>query len=247
MRKLERPGLSLYTLALLAKRTEEIAGAVEPVAEARQLWERKDKAAFKEIRDTLRAMAPGRERCMYCEDSAAKDIEHFWPKARYPLRAFDWLNYLLACGDCNSNHKRTRFPLDDSGAPMLIDPTVDDPTEHLELSPVTGRIADLTPKGAASIEVFGLNSRDYLVRGRRSAWRAIARMLRDYDEFCTQRDWRRARQVQEDVCQNGFASVFVWFVRIATGPHAAHYIQSGYLDSRCLAILEKYPDIKGWL
>ncbi|HYO53694.1 hypothetical protein [Archangium sp.] len=72
-------------------------------------------------------------------------------------------------------------------------------------------------------------------------------MLRYYDDSCTRGDWRRARKVQEDICQEDFASVFVWFIRIATGPHVAYFIESGYLDDRCLSILEKYPDIKGWL
>ncbi|HYO53693.1 hypothetical protein [Archangium sp.] len=147
------------------ERTRQVSDAADPPAEARRLWAQKDNTAFREIRARLRAMAPGRERCMYCEDSAAEDIEHFWPRKHFPLRAFDWLNYLLACSCCNSNYKREQFPRDDSGAPLLINPTVDDPMEHLELSPVTGMFTDLTPKGAESIGVFGLNHRSILVRG----------------------------------------------------------------------------------
>ncbi|HYO58663.1 hypothetical protein [Archangium sp.] len=247
MRKLERPGLSPDTLALLARRTGEVAAAADPADKVRRLWAQKDNAAFREIRTRLRAMASGRERCMYCEDSAAEDIEHFWPKKDFPLRAFDWLNYLLACSCCNSNYKRQQFPRDASEAPLLIDPTVDEPTEHLALLPITGRFDDLTLKGTESIRVFGLNQRDILVSGRQSAWRGIQRLLRDYDDACTRTDWRMALNIQKDLYQEGFASVFVWFIKIATGPHAAYYVQRRYLDPRCLAVLEKYPDIKGWL
>jgi hypothetical protein len=124
---------------------------------------------------------------------------------------------------------------------------VDEPAEHLHLSPNSGRFTDLTPKGTASIDVFGLNRRGHLEKGRAAAWRGIERMLLDYDSCCERGDWRRALKVQEDLCQSPFASVFVWFIRSATGPHVAHYVHSGSLDARCLTVLEKYPDIRNWL
>lgn len=37
---------------------------------------------------TLRHMMGERQRCMYCLDSHATDIEHFWPKTPYPQRMF---------------------------------------------------------------------------------------------------------------------------------------------------------------
>lgn len=246
MRRLKRLPLSVQAMALLDKRTHLVAAAPDRRAKVKQLWEQKDNAAFREIRDTLRTMASGRARCMYCEDSAAKDIEHFWPKADYPLKAFDWLNYLLACGDCNSNNKRNQFPLDASGRPLLLDPTVDEPMEHLSLSPSSGRFTNLTPKGQESIKVFGLN-RGLLEKGREAAWRGIERMLLDYDGSCERGDLKRADKVKEDLRQSPFASVFVWFIRIATGPHARYFVKNGHLDARCLAVLEKYPDIKNWL
>lgn len=247
MRKLERPGLSSKALALLAKRTGKVAAAPDPSAEAERLWRQKDNAAFTEIRTKLRAMASGRERCMYCEDSAAEDIEHFWPKKDFPDRAFNWFNYLLACGCCNSNCKRRQFPRDASGAPLLIDPVVDEPMDHLSLLPISGKFDDLTDKGTESIRVFGLNQRDILVQGRQSAWRGIQRLLRDYDDACERKDWRMALNIQKDLYREGFASVFAWFIKIATGPHAAYYVESKYLDPRCLTVLAKYTDIQGWL
>ncbi|MBW8876770.1 MAG: hypothetical protein JF614_17545 [Acidobacteria bacterium] len=109
-------------------------------------------------------MASGLERCMYCEDSEGTAIEHFWPKSVYPERAFDWLNYLIACSRCNSNFKRDQFPLDAAGAPLLVNPSEEEPLDHLSFSPSTGRFEPRSPKGDPSIDVFGLN-RTTLTKG----------------------------------------------------------------------------------
>ncbi|QMU74236.1 hypothetical protein GXP74_34325 [Streptacidiphilus sp. P02-A3a] len=92
-------------------------------------------------------MAPGLSRCMYCGDSEGTDIDHFRPIASDPLGTFRWTNHLLACSHCNSNMKRDRYPRDSSGACLLVDPCVDDPHEHLELTFATGGYTPLTAKG----------------------------------------------------------------------------------------------------
>ena len=46
-------------------------------------------------------MCVGPVRCAYCEDSLADEVEHIVPKTLFPERAFDWENYLYACGPCN--------------------------------------------------------------------------------------------------------------------------------------------------
>ncbi|NOY25886.1 MAG: HNH endonuclease, partial [Oligoflexia bacterium] len=102
-------------------------------------------------------MASGRARCMYCEDSLGTDIDHFRPKADFPQRAFAWPNYLLACSHCNSNLKRNAFPIDGNGDPLLLDPSADNPAEHLLFSPSTGEFVSVGAKGQESIRVFGLN------------------------------------------------------------------------------------------
>jgi uncharacterized protein (TIGR02646 family) len=247
MKKLNREPLSTSTLAVLDARTEQVRDAADPKDEAQRLWALQANRAFEEIRATLKSMATGRERCMYCEDSAATDIEHFWPKSKYPERAFSWANYVLACSGCNSNSKREKFPLDEAGAPLLIDPTVEDPREHLVLSVRTGKYLPRTRqgqesrKGQESIEVFGLG-RDILEKGRQDAWHAIPALLLRYDGLCSQADWRRAIETQRTLCRFPFASVFVWFLDIASAPYAVTFI-----DERCLAVLDKYPDIKHWL
>lgn len=175
MRKLTRRPLSPRALTLLAKRTAKVLAQSNDdarAAEVERLWQQRSNRAFQEIRGALEAMASGLVRCMYCEDSLGTDIEHFHPKRLYPAHAFEWSNYLLACSHCNSNEKRTLFPLDEHGQSLLIDPTVDDPSEHLLLSPTTGRFGHLTRKGEESIKVFGL-SRETLETGRKDAWHGL--------------------------------------------------------------------------
>ncbi|MBI5434839.1 MAG: hypothetical protein HZA52_18550 [Planctomycetes bacterium] len=119
----------------------------------------------------LKRMAGPRERCMYCLDSHATDIEHFWPKAPYPERMFVWLNLLLSCAECG-RFKGERFPLD-GRAPLLVDPTVEDPWQFLDFEPRTGivmaRYDDVAgqqePKGVATVDLLQLNQREALSHG----------------------------------------------------------------------------------
>jgi hypothetical protein len=153
-------------------------------ATARDLWrQRSTRSTVAEpLRKVLQRMAPGAERCMYCGDSFGTDIDHHEPLARNPLRTFDWLNHLLACSHCNSHHKRELFPVDAQGNPLLIDPTAEDPFDHLALAPSVGEYAALTEKGRRTIEVCGLN-RFSLSRARQQAYRVVVMCLRE---------WRRA-------------------------------------------------------
>lgn len=240
MRRLNREPLSSEALQFLAERTQKVMAAADQSAEARRLWEQKGRA-FDEVRAALKVMASGHERCMYCEDSAGTDIEHFWPKADYPQKAFTWTNYLLACSGCNSNYKREQFPVDTAGLPLLIDPTMEEPREHLCLSGRTGKLMHRTLKGEKSIEVFGLR-RGILEKGRRAAWGTLQALLLDYDRACSHQEWERAREVQFIVCGQPFASVFSWFMDAAKSPAAATLV-----NKHCLAVLEKYPDIQHWL
>ena len=84
------------------------AGADYParVEAARAQWDQKGStqaktAAFRTVRATLAGMCVGPVRCAYCEDSLADEVEHIVPKTLFPERAFDWQNYLYACGPCN--------------------------------------------------------------------------------------------------------------------------------------------------
>ncbi|MGW2616194.1 HNH endonuclease [Streptomyces sp. NPDC001500] len=172
MIRLRRALLPTATTERLADYTAEIrqqATEKERKDRAKELW-----ANRRQVRPALIAglaeMAPGRERCMYCGDSQGTDIDHFEPKSLAPLRTFDWRNHLLACSFCNSNQKRNLFPTEADGSPLLVDPSVEDPLNHLRLVLPLGTYRGLTERGKACIEVFGLNTRAVLVEGRRDAY-----------------------------------------------------------------------------
>lgn len=239
MKHLVRTALTARARRFLHQRTEKVTAHDDPRAEAKRLWRYKRNRAFDEIRQRLGTMATGLERCMYCEDSQGTDIDHFWPKATYPERAFLWENYLLACSHCNSNCKRDQFPLDAGGQPQLIDPTVDEPLDHLAFSPATGDYQPLTAKGQPTIDVCGLR-RAVLVRGRQRAWTTLQALLLLYARRKAANDPRAAR-IPNDVRDHPFAGVFAAFLRIAASPAAAELVEPG-----CLQVLADHPEIRTW-
>ncbi|GAA2751019.1 MULTISPECIES: HNH endonuclease [Kitasatospora] len=174
---LQRPRLQPHLAAELARHTAGIRQAGPNTATGRAAWHKavRQKA---QLRLLLRQMAPGLERCMYCGDNLGTDIDHFEPIALAPLRTFDWQNHLLACAHCNSNQKRDRFPRDPvTGEHLLVDPSREDPADHLRLYLDSGEYDPLTAKGEATIDVFGLNSRAELVRGRRMMFSVVKALL----------------------------------------------------------------------
>ncbi|MEV6896809.1 HNH endonuclease [Amycolatopsis sp. NPDC051372] len=170
---LRRVALPLTVSAELVRLTARIPAGDNKTA--RRLWT-SARGARRSIRSQLALMASGRGYCMYCGDGLGSTVDHFEPVARAPHRAFDWLNHLLACEYCNSHHKRDRFPLDASGQPLLIDPTAEDPLDHLFLVLSIGTYRALTDKGRATIEVCGLN-RPLLERGRAAAVDQVAALV----------------------------------------------------------------------
>ncbi len=172
MKRLRRVPLSKATLTYLAKVQKRVTTA----AQAKTSWKSAtQRPYFVEIRAALsNKMAGGRERCMFCEDSAGTDIEHFWPSSLYPDRAFVWENYLLACSLCNGpRYKGTNFPLDAAGDPLLLDPTADQPRRHLPLEPTTGMFVAATAKGCQTIATLGLNTREALTGRRKTSWQLV--------------------------------------------------------------------------
>lgn len=196
---------------------------------------------FAEIRATLDRMCSGVERCMYCEDSSWTAIEHFVPRAMDPLLTFEWTNYLAACSECNSNHKRDEFPRADDGSPNLIEPTLDEPASHLEFSPTTGRYVAVSEslKGSESIRVFGLN-RPVLAKGRRDAWHVIQLTIIAYAEARDAQDDARAARLTAIVRRQPFAGVLKALVRMAGSGDAIEVL------AECEQAMECYPEIRGW-
>lgn len=220
MRQLVRPALTKNTIRTLGRITDRIANSNSPKDQAKLSWERKPDVAFTEIRLALYKMASGRSRCMYCEDSMGTDIDHFRPKANYPTSAFLWPNYLLACSYCNSNLKRQQFPLDAAGMPLLIDPSVDDPTTHLKFLPTSGEYAAVDDKGIESIRIFGLNDNApprKLPKARKEALISLYALLEMYDRNITT-DPLKAEKIKFTIIDFPFNSILYWLVHTASLP-----------------------------
>ncbi len=163
---------------------------------------------FAEVRRQLKTMCSGAQRCGYCEDSAADEVEHIRPKDLYPDLVFAWRNYLYACGLCNGpkNNKfavfppRARKPVEVSrargapvkpprkGPPALIDPRHEDPMEFLILDlRGTFFFEPLARKGQRDYEradytrrILRLNDREYLPVARGDAFQAYRALLSEY-------------------------------------------------------------------
>ncbi len=177
------------------------------VAEAKRAWKNKRRESFEGIRDELRAMCSGEDRCMYCEDSAADEIEHVRPKNLYPEHTFRWENYLFACGPCNGP-KDDHFPIlsattgrivdgsrkedapvepPEVGRMMLLDPRREDPAHflHLDLAgsfcflPQPRRGCVAKARALKTIEVLHLND-DPCPKRRRVAYENYTARLKEY-------------------------------------------------------------------
>ena len=139
--------------------------------------------AVEVVLNVLREMMGPRERCMYCVDSHGCDIEHFWPKSRYPKRAFQWANLLLCCTDCG-RFKGDQFPMMNR-RPLLIDPTAEDPWLHLDFDPDTGNVVarfdlqanDWSAKGAKTVEVLRLDRREALEVVYKATFKRLSRVV----------------------------------------------------------------------
>lgn len=243
MRRIERRPLSPRSQQALAARTwDDVRFAASPHQAAERLWRSRTLALQEAQRLLSEEMAPGRGRCMYCEDSAGTAIDHFWPKQRYPMRAFEWENMLWACSGCNSNLKREQFPLDAFGAPLLLDPTEDEPMDHLDYLPASGELVGSTPRGEASAEIFKLNDMSAarrLPKGRRDAWRALERLLTGYAADCAAGRRHAVEIARREAQDHPFASLLRWMLR---------YAAAGVLLSPALRdVLEQHPEIASWV
>lgn len=113
----------------------------------------------KPIRDEL--VIDFDNKCAYCQSDVGitshAEIENFYPKSKFPFEiAFDWNNLLLSCSICNAA-KRDRFPVNDKGEPLLINPSIEDPDLHIKLDKETGLYEGITEKGKVTISTLNLN------------------------------------------------------------------------------------------
>jgi uncharacterized protein (TIGR02646 family) len=184
MRQITRLPLTKRQLSYLAKRQTRVndGQAIELA------WRgARSTLTMKQVFGTLTSMAGDRCRCFYCEDSRGTDIDHFWPKVPFPDRAFIWDNMLLSCSGCN-NHKKSKFPRDGEGLPLLIDPTNEDPWDHLFFDNKTGELtARWLPEGAqdpkglvtTGPDILPLNI-ELITNGRKRTLRNLERFVSKY-------------------------------------------------------------------
>lgn len=104
--------------------------------------------------------------CAYCECTMNSErvcqVEHFKPKARFPLSAYDWDNYLLACGGCNGP-KSDNWP--NAGQYVRPDENTFDPKLHFRFKE-DGDVEGLTPDAVETIKDFELR-RGLLLKDRK--------------------------------------------------------------------------------
>lgn len=190
MRRLVRVDCPDSVQAVLTRRQKNV-DAGSPVKDEwnsfRQL------KAYRDLRKVLEEALGWRLRCAYCSDSYAADVEHFWPKEKFPGRAFKFENLCLICTPCNRK-KLARFPRTPSGDPLLIDPFFDDPWDSVFFSQTTGWISarvvgvgpdgpQYSPKGVATLDVLGdLINAEPVTSARRRSWLDL---LKRFNELVT--------------------------------------------------------------
>jgi hypothetical protein len=186
----------------------DFAKRVELAAVEFRQRNRETNLAFRRVRSTLTSMCDGSKRCMYCEDSAADEVEHHRPKDLYPEQVFVWENYLYACGPCNGP-KSSRFAVFSSGGsmvevtrkrkqplkppvmgdPVLLHPRTENPLEYMMLDILGGTFLFVPAAPEPSqefdrawytIDLLRLNRRDHLPVARREAYGSYKSRLAEY-------------------------------------------------------------------
>lgn len=173
------------------------------------------KYAQSDVKQTLKDMF--HNKCGFCECLREyPQIEHFNPKDSYPQLCFDWKNLISACEVCNGKaFKSTKFPLAADGTPLLINPCIDNPDDHLDFvceqdaAAEHGFIAILkekTDKGKITKDTLGLN-RINLVKERSQYiapyYLMLAIMARDGDPI--------AKDLLDKACKS--SNIFAAFMR----------------------------------
>lgn len=186
MRRYHRPRLESGLQDFLTHRQKEVAQG-QPEGDSRLWKSARQTRDMRAIAGELAAMTGPRERCMYCEDSRGTDIEHYWPKARYRERIFQWANMLLICAGCNRS-KGDRLPLGEDGQPLVIEPTSEQPWDHLFYDSRTGELAPRwdpdsgqpSVKGDQTLECLSTLRHQAVVEGRARTRRNLARAVRTF-------------------------------------------------------------------
>jgi uncharacterized protein (TIGR02646 family) len=234
MRRIEREALAEETVEALQKFQEEAdqqSGSenFDPVNH----WQGKRRSqTILAVLSALRRMAGTRERCMYCVDSQGSDIDHFWPKSAHSDRMYLWKNLLIACAQCG-RFKGIQFPQTEDGAPLLVDPTAEDPWEFLDFDPETGNlnaryllpIGEYSAKGENTVTVLHLDKREGVSAGYRKTYSRLCRLVTEWTDQHLVQDYLERLHEADD------HGLLGWFLR-----------GSGRNDPSFLRFRERYQD-----
>ncbi len=144
-------------------------------------------------------------KCCYCDRRTIpdhNDVEHYRPFGLYWWLAWTWENLLFACAACNrSGGKLDQFPLgagsvqlpfaeQPPGAerPLLVDPSVDDPREHIRFARMpepAGRWEPIgiSERGRETIKILGLSRDTYLDDFRHHVESTVMPVVRDIQDI----------------------------------------------------------------
>lgn len=217
MRKLPPRGeLPQALRARLKMESDAINVAADPKAEAVRRYDNARQSKwFKPILVNLQEMSGIGQRCMFCSGSESSQIEHFRPKAIFPLESMNWENFLWVCGICNQS-KGDRFPPNTEAGVSLINPVDEDIWEFFfidEFGNLSARwrtdLNDLDPRAVKTVEILALD-RDALQESRQHRLDDLKKRICDSLELfrhghldqaglCTRYDEWRKQPFQPDV------------------------------------------------
>jgi hypothetical protein len=127
--------------------------------------------------------------------------------------------------------------VDTDGACLLVDPTVEDPAEHLFLMLHSGAYGHRTAKGEHTIRIFGLNRAD-LVAGRKDAFCLACSNLRDWHGLRQDGDLE-ADRVAQALLDSPFVDVIHAMVRLDPG------LAATVVGKQTVAALEHWRSVYG--
>src|SRR6185503_17962939 len=141
----------------------------------------------------------------------------------YYWLAYEASNLLPTCKICNEPSaidgrkigKHNRFPVEadhyavapegiPDEKPLLVNPTQEDPAQHLSVDLRTGLMTHCSPRGDMCIQIFGLNLRDQLVHDRKKAIDEVKAKLdtiiHNPDEAAKQRAADELKNIRDGKC-----------------------------------------------
>lgn len=214
MRRLIRLPISSVETRYLAKKQQEILNGADVVT----TWKSARRTnPMKSVAVTLGRVTGVRQRCMYCEDSRATDIDHFRPKATYPALVFVWENFLWVCTGCN-REKSSAFPITAAGLPLLINPLDEDPWHYLffdkDTDLIVARVDPNTgmpdPKATATLKDVPPLSHEAIIEGRGRTRRNLMRAVRAF--LLAADDLEAEPELLRSLSDNDAYGLLAWFV-----------------------------------